>query len=619
MNPSTNQQHDPKGNSMEDFQFYPTPLTLAVRAWEKFRNREFIRVLEPSAGMGNLAEQHPDYRDRYRRARAPIDCCEIDVTRHPVLQGKSFNVIGVDFLQLESAAMYSHIIMNPPFASGATHVLKAWDILWDGEIVAIINAETLKNPYAFERGRLLSLVEQHGEVEFIENAFSVPEAERKTDVTVALIYLRKHADMAGILDNLLDHVKRDSENGSGLSSEYHESNEVALPNSFIENCVLDFKAATRAMQEAVYAEARSNHYTERLGSTMAATINKRDDASSQHTAEWVQTETGKRYDLLKDRAWSRILTSADVTSRLSSKAQQSLLSEFCNIKKLEFSAANIYGFLCGLIESKGRIQIEMLCDLFDEITKYHSDNVVFYKGWKSNDAHRCGYRIRPKRFILPRNQMDKYSSSLPWESMCRLADFDKAFALLDGKERAEVSLVDLFRTRLRDLRDGQRVSCAYFDIRFYPGIGTIHFFPRSAKLIESLNLAVGRHRRWLPPEGAKAPEAFWLQYRDAEKFDKEVRAAFYKAKAPCWGDNLDTVTAGKGENEAGERLNAAIDKVLRSHGVDTNFLLDDEGQQGAFCQLPLLDAAVRWHTQEPALSPAQLGRESGQGGHPACG
>lgn len=31
--------------------------------------------------------------------------------------------------------------MTPPFASGVEHVLKAWNLLYDGELVAILNAE----------------------------------------------------------------------------------------------------------------------------------------------------------------------------------------------------------------------------------------------------------------------------------------------------------------------------------------------------------------------------------------------------------------------------------------------------------------------------------------------
>lgn len=120
-----------------DFQLYQTTAALAARAWAKFKNRNFRLVLEPSAGDGDLAEAGQT-RDFYKRREIKIDCCEIDATKHPLLREKGLTVVGLDFLQFGDGAIYSHIIMNPPFAEGAKHVLKAWNMLWDG-ICAIIN------------------------------------------------------------------------------------------------------------------------------------------------------------------------------------------------------------------------------------------------------------------------------------------------------------------------------------------------------------------------------------------------------------------------------------------------------------------------------------------------
>ncbi len=77
--------------------------------------------------------------------------------------------------------------MNPPFADGAKHVLKAWEILFDGEIVAILNAETLKNPYSKERKLLFKLIEQYGEVEYLQQIFAGVDAERQTNVEIAYL------------------------------------------------------------------------------------------------------------------------------------------------------------------------------------------------------------------------------------------------------------------------------------------------------------------------------------------------------------------------------------------------------------------------------------------------
>lgn len=178
--------------TIDQFQFYPTPLSLAKRAWDKFKNRNFVRVLEPHAGNGDLAMAAPFYDD-YRgwRGDVKVDCCEIDMSRHATLRDKALNVVGMDFLEYGSASLYSHIVMNPPFAQGCKHVLKAFDALWNGEVVAIIGAETLRNPYSKERQHLVKLIEKYGDVEYLSEEFMTDETQRKTRVEIALVRLEK--------------------------------------------------------------------------------------------------------------------------------------------------------------------------------------------------------------------------------------------------------------------------------------------------------------------------------------------------------------------------------------------------------------------------------------------
>jgi len=566
---------------MEDFQFYPTPDSLARRAWKKFQNKEFVRVLEPSAGNGDLAKGHPWSSERsfYYKRSIPIDCCELDVGRHAVLRDKGFNVVGIDFLKFGSGSIYSHIIMNPPFAEGAKHVLKAWDILWDGEIVAILNAETVRNPFSRERQLLVSLIELHGDVEFIEGAFS--NAERTTDVDVALVYLRKHADVANdIVGDILSGLARDDD-GTRIGDDFQEAREVALPNSFIENAVRAFNAAVQTMRDAVTKGARARYYAALLGDTMAVRNGEAGRGlSTDSSVEWVRKTLGERYGELKDRAWASILRSTDTLSKLSSAAQKRVESEFEQIKQLEFTVSNIYGFLCGLVESQGEIQLQMACDVFDEITKYYSDNTVFYRGWKSNDKHRtCGKRIKMTRFVLPHHST--FLHSFQFETERLLADFDKVFAMLDSKVEPEVSLVSVSRAHFNDLRNGKRVESSYFDIRYYRGVGTIHFFPRRKDLIDRLNRMVGRHRRWLPPEGERVSDDFWLQYDQAEKLDKEVREEIKGVKVGFWGDPFRYLNSVDPDDRAKIQatLDGALSVVQHRHGIDADALLEPPQQQ----------------------------------------
>jgi hypothetical protein len=88
---------------MKDLQFFPTPRWLAEYAWGKFKNREFTRVLDPSAGEGALLEAMP--RDWRGESLAPVDCIEIDVSKHPTLHDKGHKVVGLDFLNFDGGVI----------------------------------------------------------------------------------------------------------------------------------------------------------------------------------------------------------------------------------------------------------------------------------------------------------------------------------------------------------------------------------------------------------------------------------------------------------------------------------------------------------------------------------
>ncbi len=563
----------------DNLQFYPTPLALSQKAWALFKNGTFTRVLEPSAGEGHLAkvELTVEHEGRfYSHRRVEVDCIELDVSKHPLLREKGMEVVGLDFMRFKQGAIYSHIIMNPPFAYGAQHVLHAWDILYDGEIVAIINAETIRNPYSKEREFLVGLIEKHGSVEFLQEEFT--EAERKTSVEVALVYLRKESRVyEDVCGDILDSLKRDKTSEDDLMDDYREINAVVLPTTFVENQVAAFNAAVLATKEAIFARQRAGYYANALGKTME-TIDGGNGLNTVETIKDISKSMHTEYRELKNRAWTSILRSTEVTSRLSSAAQKRLVSEFELIKCLEFNVPNIYGFLAGLSEKQGDIQLNMACDVFDIITKYHSDNTLFYMGWKSNDNHRtCGMSIKTTRFILPNNKSWS-GKSLEWESIQRLGDIDKVFAMLDGKHEPEVSLVSVFENQFMDLRAGKRISASYFDVRYYRGIGTIHFFAKEKKLVERLNRLVGHQRAWLPPEGEKVNEAFWVQYQDAEKFDNELRKEIQAKATSRFSDPFWGLMSKDHHNHEGAVNNVcdAISTVLERRGISIDSVLSKQ-------------------------------------------
>ena len=571
----------------DELQFYPTPKSLAERAWAKFKNRAFCRVLEPSAGDGALIKEYPHWSESFHY-RPPVDAIEIDITKHEALRKLGVDVVGIDFLEFQSAPIYSHCILNPPFRVGVQHALKAWDILWDGEIVAILNAESLRNAFSNDRQRLLQLIAKHGEVEFIADAFKGEDVEREADVEVALVYLRKEANLENdIFGNMLDGLDQDDESAERIAAEFQQRHDIALPASFIENRVSTFDAAVRAMKAAVFSEANASHYETLLGQTMAERIDRK-AVDPAKTTDYVRGEVETRYAKLKDAAWSGILRSSNVTSRLSSKAQKRVESEFEQIKKLDFSVKTIYGFLTGIVESRGQIQLDMAFDVFHSITEYWTDNTVFFKGWKSNDKHRtCGFRIKTTRFVLPRN--GTWCRELDWDAMQRLRDFDKVFAMLDGKVTPEVSLEELFTKHFNALCHGERLSGSYFDVRYYPGAQTIHFFPnKKLNLVDRLNRLVGKHRQWLPPSDDDVTVNFWQGYDKAEKMNEDMQR---KIKKGWYGDSpIKTLMHSRNEKErqaAVDRIVPAIEETMRENKISPIFLtLENKSPQ-----MLLLEAA----------------------------
>jgi predicted RNA methylase len=547
--------------SRDRLQFYVTPPELAARVWERFKNRAFDRVLDAFSGTGALSEAAPHTRHN-RHRDINIDCVEVDASKHPILRDKGLTVVGLDFFAFEGGEVYSHVVMNPPFAQGARAVLKAWDMLWEGEVTAIINAETVRNPFSAERARLVALVEEHGSVEFIADAFQGAGVEREANVEIALVHLVKPAECArDWIGDLLASMAVDKNEESDLKL----PGELALPASFVETQCAAFRAAVKAMRESVRMEAVATHYTNRIGHTMAELNGSLRSSENFDVRKNLET----RYGGLKDRAWTSVLRSTETLTRLSQKVQRQAESQFESIKKLDFTESNVYGFLLGLVESQPEMQLDMACDVFDTITRYHSENTVFYRGWKSNDKHRtCGMRIRTTRFVLPGHRSD-WGSSPRWETQQLLADFDKVFAMLDGKRQAAEGLCKVFTDRYSDLKHGQRVSSSYFDIRYYPGAGTIHFFARDKSLVDRLNRIVGRRRQWLPPESERVSDAFWLQFDQAEKLDKEVRAEVRKG-CSRWDDPFRELMWKDGEGRsaaAGDKIAGVIAQVLAARGI----------------------------------------------------
>lgn len=513
---------------MQDNQFYPTGPILARKAFSKFQNKRVSRLLEPNAGRGDLLVGFFESLHHYNRGESLVDCVELDLNNQAILRSKKMSVVGSDFLSFQSPSQYSHIMMNPPFSSACKHVLHAWRLLASGELVAIVNAETLKNPYSKERQLLAKLIEDHSgsEVEYMREAFMSEDTQRHTSVEIAIIHLiKKDAGKCDFIHGLRREVECKWGEAAGLEQ---LKNQVMLPTTDLENRVMDYRCAVEALIQQEDAKARYATLFGRMDTLISAAPLSPDEPVPPSIEQTRADTINKEFLEIKARAWSGVLKSSQVADKLSTKARERLYSQFDDVKKLEFDIPNILGFIQGLVSQQGQIQIEMLCDVFDLFSKYRTDNRCYYQGWKSNDKHRtCAYRLKMSRMVLPSNDRSGYSwrSSIAWADTQQFQDIDRVFAMLDGKHNSAIQGIEALFSKeetFKQLCQGERLTSDYFDVRFYPGTGTFHLFPRRPDIIDRLNRAIGKHRNWLPhDENTMTPE-FWAQYDNAEKVTNKL-------------------------------------------------------------------------------------------------
>lgn len=475
-------------------------------------NRHFSgRILEPSAGKGDIIQ----YIRTARNGRdVKIDAIENDQRLVGILMGEGIGVVWDDFLTYETYKEYDYIIMNPPFSTGVDHVLKALEMaenqLSSCEIYAILNKETLNNAYSTKRQELLRKLEGHGaEIRYVSHAFI--DAERKTDVEVALIHVKVVKTGAGksIYDKIPFFNARKSEEtaaevGSALSI-YVKSSEIQAKLNDIERLVLEYETAcelARDTFEAVRAKASFFGYI--------STVNKREGRTSTplysitpHNKEFTGADLSEELDKLRRGYWELILDTDEFRKILTNDAIEKLNRRIESANEMEINLTNIRMLLMALGANQHDILIESIVSIFQKITDHHqtsySSNVHYYNGWKTNSS----YKIN-KKIVIP----IKYSAfdswdfkedygRINWDVRRWIDDIIKALQIIDPSVTGEFAALSMQEFENKTLR-----------FKMF-GKGTVHVWFKDERLLSHLNYICGSHFGWIPSEGeqAESPEA----------------------------------------------------------------------------------------------------------------
>lgn len=139
--------NDPKTSLAKNYGFFPTPDAAAQAAADRAclynpeKGKTRLRLLEPSAGTGNLA--------LIAARSCDVDCVEVHSERFGKLcRSKLYKKVWhIDFLKLEpvTTGLYDRVLMNPPFdrERDIDHVMHALKFLKpDGCLTAIMSAGT---------------------------------------------------------------------------------------------------------------------------------------------------------------------------------------------------------------------------------------------------------------------------------------------------------------------------------------------------------------------------------------------------------------------------------------------------------------------------------------------
>lgn len=130
------------GNKGIGIDFFPTPIPVCEKMCELAELISSDKVLEPSAGNGNIC----DAINSFGVNKDNIDACEISFQLKELLTLKGYNIITNDFMDLCETKKYNKIIMNPPFCADTEHIRKAFEHLEEnGILVSIISVSAMNN------------------------------------------------------------------------------------------------------------------------------------------------------------------------------------------------------------------------------------------------------------------------------------------------------------------------------------------------------------------------------------------------------------------------------------------------------------------------------------------
>ena len=512
---------------------YPTPEWLVKKMLSKvdFRNQKIKNILEPSAGLGNIIDVINS--DINKHSSYNICAIEIDNKCRNVLLSKNVKVIDSDFLTYNGLEQFDLIIANFPFSDGDKHLHKALDVLFSGQIVCLLNAETIKNPYSNSRKDLVSKLNKlDAKIEYLQNAFS--DADRKTNVETALIYISKIRDVE---TELFNDINSSQESFDDLKESFEVATKDNIGN-IVKRYNQDKETVTNQIMDFYKNYKKVSKYL--TLAVIGEDIQRHSQSVKQDTKELTEIMKDKLNNFvtkLKRDYWLEAMNLNEVKSRLTSQKKQELQSELNKYCNMDFTENNIKIFIDNLMANYPKMIDEAIEYMFDKFTQYafrdgrntnneYSKNIHLFNGWKTNTAYKVN-----KKIILPFRA--EYGNRLYSDKIDFLNDIDMVFNYFDDKGlkndlleytetagyKANIATTDTAEIVAGYLSKGEtkNIKTRYFTITFYLK-GTIHLVFNDLDMLRRFNIFVGKKRNYLPSDYGYTEKQNFKDFESAKEY-----------------------------------------------------------------------------------------------------
>lgn len=482
--------------------FYPTPKEIIEKMIELSevlkKPLPGLKILEPSAGKGDIIEY---INRKYINYDINISAIEIEPELQAILKTKKCKLIAYDFLKYSTNTLYDLIIMNPPFSEGVKHLLKAIEIMKTGEIICLLNSQTIENLHSFERKKLKEELNKHN-AKIIKLSDCFKNAERKSNVDTVMIYINKNEELQS---NILKDLKYQKKNIEEL--EIKSNAKDLMTSDIIRQKVDTYNAFLKTIPKAFECLRSLKSYGFGIRYTDIA------DLMFSAMSENIETSYKKFYnkseEIVRKNAWESVFRDTKIAQTLTQKTREELELLKKERGDMEFNSENIDNLIEILYLNKNKILESCIIEAFDYLTKYHKENRVHVEGWKTNDKYKVN-----RKFILPFViEIKKYGNYESWgynySTLNKLDDLDRAICHIAGINygdifKKNITISEIIREDVNKERNGyfDWIESEFFKIRYYKK-GTAHFIFKDEYFWKMFNLIACKGKNWLPKNNTK--------------------------------------------------------------------------------------------------------------------